>query len=101
VPRRPYAQFLELLFQDEIHVRHHAMNFNFRRFEYANSIALQEGEQSSKIPLLHKELSDLADGLQKGMSILLPEVTELLEKISEYLATNDKKSGRTLSQSPR
>jgi hypothetical protein len=22
VPRRPYAQFLELLFQDEIHVRH-------------------------------------------------------------------------------
>jgi hypothetical protein len=70
-----------------------AMNFNFWRFEYANSIALQEGAESTKIALLDNELTDLASGLQNGMNILLPEVTELLEKISKYLATNDKKSG--------
>jgi len=54
---------------------------------------LQEGTEGTKIPFLHNELSGLANGLQNGMNILLPEVTELLERFRSIWPPTKKRVG--------
>jgi DNA replication protein DnaC len=63
VPRRPYAQFLELLFQDEIYVRHqHLINRRQKLADFCEPRSLDNFDFSFNANINRAQIYELATG---------------------------------------
>jgi len=63
VPRRPYAQFLELLFQDESHVRHqHLINRRQKLADFCELRSLDKFDFSFNANINRAQIYELATG---------------------------------------